>query len=507
MALSEQQFQDWLESNSAIRCTLVEVTANIAGTDTTIYLSNIPYNTNADELPANTMYLPILKSSLDYTESLPTDGTANLSYGDIAVNNINGEYDHWMDYVWVNRPISIYVGDIRFPREDFYRIYSGVVSDLAFSDNNTINISIRSLLEKLNTPITDARIGGTNSNADTLRPLMFGEVHNITPIQFDPQNLVYMVHNGPIERIIEVRDNGVPLALGVSYTENLSEGTFTLLKAPSGTITCSVQGEQNYINANSGTLVSGKWSSTVAEIILLIINKYGTTPIPFDEIDLTTFIDYSVKNTQKCGIYLTESTNVIVACQELADSIGAQFTATRGGLVTLAKIDIPNLTLADRRIGPESVVRNSFSISSKTEVVAAVKLAYCKNWTVQTQLLTGLPEEHKLLFSQEYLYETAIDTNVQELYKVTTEPEIKNTLLISNSTTDVTEEAQRMLALWSTPRYIYAMELIAPHIRVKLGEYVLLKHPRFGLSQGKPGQVISVNTSWQTGRVKVEVLV
>jgi len=507
MALSEQQFQDWLESDNAIRCTLVEVTANIDGTDTIIYLSSAAYNTSETEEPSNKIYLPILKSSLDYTESLPINGTASLSYGDIAVYNIDGEYDYWMEYVWVNRPINIYVGDIRFAREDFTKIYSGVVSDIAFSDKQTINISIRSILEKLNTPITDVKVGGTGANAETLRPLVFGEVHNITPIQFDPQNLVYMVHNGPIERIIEVRDNGVPLILGTSYTVDLTQGTFTLLKPPAGTITCSVQGEQNSVNPATGNLVSGSWASTLSEIILLIIRKYGTTQIVPSEIDLTTFIDYSVLNTQRLGIYLTDSTNVILVCQELADSIGAQFTATRNGLISLTKIDVPVSNSADRQIGPQSIVKDSFSISSKTEVLAAKKLAYCKNWTIQNQLLTGLPEEHKLLFNQEYLYETAVSSEVQSLYKLTAEPEIKSTLLVSNVTGDVTLEAQRLLNIWSTPRYIYRMELISPHIKIKLGEMVSLKHPRFGLSQGKSGQVILVNTNWQTGKVNVEVLV
>jgi hypothetical protein len=453
------------------------------------------------------MYLPILKSSLDYTESLPFSGTASLSYGDIGVHNTDGAYDHWMDYVWVNRSINIYVGDVRFTREDFTKIYSGVVSDIAFSDKQTINISIRSILEKLNTPITDTKINGAGTNAETLRPLVFGEVHNITPIQFNPQNLVYMVHNGPIERIIEVRDNGVPLILGTSYTVDLTQGTFTLLKPPAGTITCSVQGEQNSVNPATGNIVSGSWASTLSQIILLIIRKYGTTQILPSEIDLTTFIDYANLSTEKLGIYLTDSTNVILACQELADSVGVQFTATKNGLITLVKLDVPSTNPADRQIGPESMLKDSFTIVNKTEVVSAKKLAYCKNWTVQTQLLTGLPEAHKLLFSQEYLYETAISIDVQNLYRLTAEPEIKNTLLISNSTGDVTSEAERLLAIWSVPRSVYKMELIAPHIKIKLGEMVLLKHPRFGLSQGKPGHVTSVNTNWQTGRVNVEVLV
>jgi hypothetical protein len=507
MALSEQQFQEWLESDTAIKCTLVEVTANIDGTDTVIYLSSAPFNTGATDVPANTMYLPILKSSLDYTESLPLSGTASLSYGDIAVHNLDGSYDYWMDYVWVNRPINIYVGDIRFARDDFTKIYSGVVSDISFSDSDTINISIRSILEKLNTPITDIKVGGAGSNAEVLRPLVFGEVHNITPIQFDPQNLVYMVHNGPIERIIEVRDNGVPLLPNISYIADNTTGTFRLLRAPAGTITCSVQGEQNSVNHVTGDIIEGSWSKTLSELILLIIRKYGTSPIAVEDIDLSTFLDYKSLNQEHLGIYLTESTNVILVCQQLADSVGAQFTATRNGKLTIVKLDVPNASLADRFIGPESIVKDSFSIVRKTEVVAAKKLGYCKNWTIQTQLLTGLPEDHKLLFGQEYLYQLATNAEVQELYKLTTEPEVKETLLVTNTSQEVLAEAIRLLDIWSIPRYIYSMQLISPHITIKIGEMVVLKNSRFGLSQGKYGQVVSVSTNWQTGEVNIEVLV
>jgi hypothetical protein len=153
------------------------------------------------------------------------------------------------------------------------------------------------------------------------------------------------------------------------------------------------------------------------------------------------------------------------------------------------------------------MVKNTLNISRKAEVVAAKKLGYCKNWTIQTQLLTGIPEDHKLLFGQEYLYQTVVSTDTQNLYKLTAEPEIKNTLLISNADSEVSIEAQRLLDLWSVPRYIYSMELTAPHIKIRLGEMVFITHPRFGLAEGKSGQVISVNTNWQTGRVNVEVLV
>jgi hypothetical protein len=507
MALTNTAFQAWLESDTAVRCTLVEVTANIAGTDTVFYISNRTYNTTGSDVPANQSYLPILKNSLNYSESIPLMGEASLSYGDISIDNTNGEYDAWMNYIWVNKPINIFIGDPKFVRDDFTSIYSGIVSDISFSDRNTINISIRSLTQKLNTTLTMAKVGGTGASKDLLRPLVFGEVHNITPLQIDSQLLKYMVHNGPIERLIEVRDNGVPLSAVVGYTTDLTTGTFTLLKPPVGTITCSVQGEQNTINSITGDLVLGTWSFTVAKIIHLIISKYASTTVSPSEVDLQAFSDFDVTHQQPVGLYITQESNIIGICQELAASVGAQFTSTRAGLITLLKLTVPITDAGSKNITDDDIVRNSLSISQKVPVQATIKLAYCKNWTIQTQLLTGIPEEHKTMYLKEYYFVSADDATIRVNYKLPAEPDPVNTLLITDSTGGVTAEATRRLNLWKTPRYVFKLSCIPKFLNIKLGEMIKITHYRFGLATTKSAQVISLQTDWNTGSVSMEVLV
>lgn len=507
MALTTADFQAWLESDTAVRCTLVEVTANIAGVDTVLYISNRTYNTTSTDTPANTSYLPILKNSLNYSESIPISGQANLSFGDISIVNVNGEYDSWMNYIWVNKPISIYIGDPKFPRDDFTKIYSGIVSDISFSDRNTINISIRSITQKLSTTLKTTKIGGTGPNKDLLRPLVFGEVHNITPVQTDAATLTYMVHDGAIERIIEVRDNGVPLAAGTGYTADLTTGTFKLLKMPAGTITCSVQGEQNTVNSATGVLVPGTWSYTVAKLIHLIITKYSNNTIVPAEVDLQAFADFDALHQQPVGIYLTQETNIISVCQELAASVGAQFTSTRTGKITLLKLTVPATDTGSRVITDDDIVRNSLSIVQKIPVQATIKLGYVKNWTVQTQLLTGIPEDHKSMYSKDYYYVTADDSSIRAAYNLPVEPDPVNTLMISDSDGSVTAEANRRLTLWKTPRYSFRLECVPKFLNVNLGEMVKLTHYRFNLAGTKSAQITSVQTDWYTGKVTLEVLV
>lgn len=457
--------------------------------------------------PPNTSYLPIVSESLVFSEQLTLDGSATISYGDLSLTNVNGEYDYFMDYIWAGRSIKIFIGEASDIRANFTQIFSGIVSDIAFKDRNTISISIRSLLEKLNTPIYATTIGGIGTNKDVLRPLLFGECFNITPVLFDPANLVYMVHDGPIERIIEVRDNDVPLIAGTSYTVNAALGTFTLLASPAGTITCSAQGEQNTINSGTGAIVAGTWSSTVAKIIQLIISKYGTNVLSPSDMDLVALSDFDINNSMPVGTYITSATNVINVCQELAASVGAQFTANRNGLVTLVKIDIPNALAGAKYIDDNCIMNGNMTVSQKVPVQGAIKLGYCKNWTVQTTILTGIPDAHKLIYGLEYLNVYIKDDTVRTLYKLSNEPDVIPTLLLSDTSGSITAEATRRLNLWKVPRYVYSMECTAKMLSVTLGEMVSLSHYRFRLQTPVSGQVVTVNTNWNTGRVSLEVLV
>lgn len=523
MAITQSQFKTWLGSDTAIVCTLVELVGTIDGADTKFYFSNRTYNTTSTDTDAdgtsrsNISYDPAIVSSVEFSESLPIDGSANISFGDIAIDNVNGVRDSWLDGVWVNRPISIYIGDPRWQRSNFVKIFSGLISDVGFSERNVINFSIRSILEKLNVPITSKKISdlpssvapnaSTLQNKDQLVPLLFGEVFNISPISIDPATYTYMIHDGPIERIIEVRDNGVPLIENIGYVPNTAKGTFRLLRPPAGVITCSAQGEQNSVSS-TGTIQSGIWAYTVSKIIQLIVLKYGKDSMKVlpSELDLDAMNGFDLNNTSAVGIYITSSTNVISVCQDLAASLGAQFTATRGGLITLLRITIPNSAPGSSYINDANVFRESFAVQQKVPVKGVVKLGYVKNWTVQTQLLTGLPEEHKVAFGTEYRYAESRDENVVSKYMLAnniTDP--KPTLLLTAPNASI--EANRLLALWSVPRYVFKFQATREFLTLALGEMINLTYYRFGLTGSKPAQVISIQTNWNSGLVSLEVLV
>lgn len=218
---------------------------SVSKPDDTKYLSTVGYvSGTATTHPSNQVYNPIIVEGIKYTEEIATEfnSSPSLSFGDISLANLDGSIDSWVNHTWINRPIKIYYGDVRWPADSFQLIFNGTVADIKIQNIDRLSLQIRDKLERLNTTLYETTLGGTSSNATSLLPLCFGECFNVEPLLVDPINLVYQVHNGPIQEIIEVRDNGFALALTSDYTVDLTNGKFTLLGSPAGQITASIKG-------------------------------------------------------------------------------------------------------------------------------------------------------------------------------------------------------------------------------------------------------------------------
>ena len=483
--MTEIEFTDWLKKGGRYTL-LVEV-------DTTVprYLSTVAYTTLPTDSPANRVYSPVVSGGVAFTETLPLDGSATLSVGDIELNNDDGLLDSWLDDVWVNKPIRIYIGDVSWVRADFRLIFTGIVANINSRAANRLNISLRDKLQRLNTPVSETLLGGTTSNKDRLIPLCFGEVHNVEPLLVDPATLKYKVHGSAIERLIEVRDNGAP----VSVNESLIDGTFTLVAQQAGTITCSVQGDK-----------PTTYSNRIADTITRLVTGYGKVSdrLTTADIDTAQFAAFNTAHPQPVGVYLNDRSNVIEVCQQLASSVGAQISMSREGLLRLLKITLP-ATGTPLVVTPSDYVAKSLEIKERVDVKAAIKVGYCKNYTTQTGLNTGLPASHKDLFMQEYLSVTAKNQSVADTYKLNTEPVQTDTLLLTEA--DATAEANRLLTLWQQPRTVYKFVGYSHLLTVPLGQALTLVSPRFGLSEGKTGVVVGIQSDWVSRRVTIEVLI
>lgn len=493
--MTDAEFLAWLNSPTAISIVLIEVSPLIAGVETTLYLSTHAYVTGASDTPANTAYSSVVNASPRFTERLSLTGQGGLSGGDVEIDNPNGERDTWLNYVWTNRPIKAWVGDPRWPRSDFRLVCDGVAANLDSKASDKLNILLRDNLQRLNTPVSEEKLGGTTPNKDMVRPLLFGECSNVTPLLIDPVNLVYQIHNGPVESIFEVRDNGQP----ITVTVNAAAGTFSLTGSPVGAITVSAQGDKP----------SGVYSNTISKLIQRIVTGYGKAGDAFTTADLDTanLAAFDTACPQPVGVYLQNRENVLTTINALASSVGAQAVMSRTGKLRLFQIALPasgtpTLITEAHVYAPNG--RSSLAISSRPPVVAAVKLGYCQNWTVQSGLLTSIPAQHKDLFALDWLTATASDSSVKATYRLNSDPVQFNTCLLRNS--DAQAEASRQLNLWKVPRTVFKFTGTAPLLLLELGGAVTLRHHRFNLAAGVSGMVVSLTPDWLTRRVEVEVL-
>lgn len=480
--MTDAEFQSWLKKGGR-QVVLVEVQTAQAR-----YLSTVPYTTLPSDSPANRAYSPVVAGGVAFSEALPMDGQASLSAGDIEIHNEDGALDAWLSGVWANRGVQVFVGDVDWPRGDFRKVFDGVVSDLQSTSAARLNIVLRDKLQRLNTPVSEALLGGSTPNKDRLQPVTLGEVHNIEPLLTDPATHTYQCHAGSMERLIEVRADGVPRS-----TTAAGAGKFALAQSPVGTITASVQGGVPYNN-------------TVAGIVQVLATAYGnpTERLAAGDLDAAQLASFDTAHPQPVGVHISDRANVLQVCQQLAASVGAQVAMGRGGQLRLLKVALPAVG-TPVLVAPADYEAQSLSIARRSTVAAGVRLGYCKNWTVQTSLDSGIPSEHKDLFGQEWLTATARDGAVASAYGLFADPPQVDTLLLRR--TDADAEAARRLALWKVQRTVYRFTGFAHLLTLELGQALTLQAPRFGLDAGKTGQVIGLQSDWVGRRVTVEVLI
>jgi len=483
--ITQAQFEAWLLDSTAQRVVLYEIEVTSGGNPITRYLSDKQY-INA---PVATPYSAIVSGSIAVSAKISLSAEASVSIGALEIDLTAGRQS-WFKDVWKNRKIRMYIGDTRWDRADFKLYWTGIVGKCAPKDRYTLALSMVDKLQQLNTPISEKLLGGTTTNKNSLIPLCFGECHNVTPLMVGPNK--YQIHDGPVENIFEVRDNGKP----VLFTADHETGTFTLNQKAAGVITCSVQGDK----------FGGVYRNTITNIIRRIATGFGKLSDRFSNTDLDTanLDSFETANPHPVGIYIKDRTNVIEVCRQLASSVRAQMVVSREGLLQLIQINFPtSATTVIKRA--HQFDDAPLTLVDLTEPVAAIKLGYCKNYTVQDNLLTTLPEEHKDLYKKEWLEVVAKNQTVADLYKLNQEPAQRDTCIIVG--TSAQTEANRQLVVEQVARGTYTARLTANHLMLTLGQAVQVFADWYDLENGAFAVVTGVTPDINSFEVNVEVMI
>lgn len=257
MAISDDDYAAWLADDNAERLILAELSYRDinSGTDGVEYVATMPYITADTDTPALQLYDDIILEVPSITRRLPEQlfGASEVSYGDLTIDNANGELDDWFDLAFEGRSIVLYLGDPTWEKADFRRIFVGTVEDVTAPDEDVVQVRLRDNMWFLNFPIVTAVVGGNGPQAGEQEPICIGGCFNVEAILYSSSAQTYKLSKGPIEEVVDVRDNGASLVsdfTAISWVNSTNLFTWTAHGM-------SVDTRVRFLNATLSNIVNG----------------------------------------------------------------------------------------------------------------------------------------------------------------------------------------------------------------------------------------------------------
>lgn len=501
---------------------LVEIEAYNPATSalTTLYFSSNGFTSTGSDSPAHQHYeARLLQPGLmrrDIFNQGATGGASTTGYGLIELVNV-GALDGIVDYGFDGRAIRILLGEQSAARSTFTTVFKGTMEQAEFTWER-LSLRIRDRLSEFDRPIQSSLYLGNNNlpaglegTADDLKgkpkPLVYGQVFNVSPPLVNSSRLIYQIHDGALASVDRVMDQGAALTAGALYSSQadmesnapaagmyrawLAGGYIRLGTTPVGQVTA---------DATQGASASNR---TVAQIIKSIaIDRGGIASGDVVSADVTALDTASASAI--VGIFILESTSIKTALDAIANSVGAWYSFDRLGRLRMAQLTTPT-GAALGEFNQQDIVSLERTPTNDTDrgiPAYQVRISYARNYTVMNSSIAGsvsvgfrawLAEEHRTL--------TATDTGVLTQHLLSPVLEFESLLVAA---ADAQSEANRRLTLYKTRRERLNVRLqVAPGVTdtVDLGNIVTIKIDRFGYSAGKKFRVIGIQPDYRTGSI------
>lgn len=490
MSISDAQFNAWLVRDNVDRCVLIEVDVYTGGSATTRYMSTHGFVSTPSDTPANTAYDDILLRVPRYTSTISEQlkGYSSPAVGEIVVDNSGGARDAWLLDAWDGRAFRLFLGDPSWPKSDYRQLVSGTIADILAPDTLTLSLRTRDRQYLLTRPVLTTLIGGTDTTKDNNRPVTYGECYNVEPVLIDSATKKYAVHDGQIEAITQVYENGV----AVAHTPDLTTGTFVLTTAAAGRITADVKGSKT----------GGVYVNKTADIIQRILTE--RTALVSGDIDAASITALNTAVPGKVGIYVRDnSTTTMQALDTLVTGCGAFYSFDRAGKFYVAQFTAPSGTPVVSVLDDDAI-EAGVAILSRWIPSKSVRLGYKRQWTTQADgLAAGVNDARRAELALPYKVSKAVNTVPQHL--LAEEPEVEASVFID--TADADAESARRATLYSVIRRLVQITCFLGPSRVKLGDVVALDLGRFGLTGGVLARVMGIDEAPTEKRIVLTVFI
>jgi hypothetical protein len=476
-------FKQLLLDSKLERVYLFELTVeNSVGADVNLKLSTHGWASDT-EGSADQVFSGFLSSPLNFGiklfNSKTLTGRSKFGAGSVTIINCSCVLDDFLtDTSWDKYDFTIKMGGLDFDYDDFGAIFIGRAESVTW-DEEKVSIRIRDgqiIFDDLIQENLYSGTGGLNGTDELTgkpKPLCYGVVKNITPINVDPVNQIYHIHDGPIAGVDEVYFNGLAATAGTDYSVGINNGTVTLLVSPNGIVTCDVRGCNNNGYAETGADIIKKIAKDVAGLVDADIN-------------LQSFNNVNDINGLSCGFYTgVNAVSMSAVFDQLASSIGGFWGMNRLSKLFVGLVVEP--TRSVRTIKEVELLKIArVATPSPTHLT---RIAYQKNWTVMSadRVAGAVTDSRKLFLSEEYRFKDDIDGAVKTRHPINTEREV---LALLSGAAAASSEAARQQALFGADRDYYNVKVGNPTYQLNVGDVVKLIHTRFGLENGRAFMVV-----------------
>jgi len=476
MSISDAEYAAWLKDDNQERAVLVE--AKYYDTSEKVkYLSTHSFVSLPTDTPANTVYDDLISN----VPNLQSQLSMKFGVGDIDLVN-DGSLDAWLNDAWDGRGLSLLIGDPAWARNDFRQIAALVTEAFEVVNNDKMRIRVRDKREKLNVNAQSSFYTSGESFGKP-KPLCVGQVFNITPILINASTHQYQVHDGEINAITQVRDNGV----SVSFTADLSAGTFVLSSQPSGLITCDVQGAKP----------SGNYHVKTADIVEYLVKREALVSA---DLDAASFTAFNTKVPYTVGHYIPARANLISVIDKITLSSGSYWLFNRAGKMVLWQLDDVTGT-ASASFDADDVLDDTFSFINSDLPYARSAIGYQKNYTVQNNSAGSVTEANRNIYSGNNLVSFSVNSSIITSHPLALKPDALNSVI--SLIGDANTEAARVLALRNVVRFTYEATFSTGPFEIKLGDEISVIYPRFGFENGKNVIVVGLDERPASNKIKV----
>lgn len=481
----------------------------------TVNTAVIPFITLPSDTTSSQQFTGKLLKGLEFNVSI-TDGDdigrkMSSGTGELQLDNSDRSFDTlYQNNTIDGRRVLLKYGQITIPGlvpasfDTYPTLLDGIAQDW-FLDASQLRITIRDNAFKMDVPASINTYGGTGTTdgdaslVGKRKPLSYGLVNNVTPVQINAANLVYQVHDGSLNAIPVVYDSAyalpIPATAGpdadyVNYAALVAStiaaghyvtckalGLFRLGSTPFGTVTCDVQGD------NGGT---GGYVTDTASIVRRMIAVFA--PL-VDLVDEGSFFALSAAQSAVVGYYLSldENKTVRQAVDDLLGGIGACGGFRRDGVFEVIRFIVPTGTAVDSYTADDIVddtLKRVELPSSYNPPPKRQRVTYANIWTIQTDVSAGVSDTRKQLlqtgFSVASHSNTALAATIATAHLLAQDPDPINGYF--DSLVTAVAEADRQLVLkGGVARALYSFTLKSKGLTRKINDVISLTFAPVGI--------------------------